>query len=89
MKICYTYSVKTAISLPDKLFYKADQLAKQQGISRSELYKKALEDYVEKQYSKEAIIENLNRVYGEDPGELDPAFRAVVRRMFENNEWEE
>jgi predicted DNA-binding protein len=81
--------VKTAISLPDKLFYKADQLAKQQGISRSELYKKALEDYVEKQYSKEAIIENLNRVYGEDPGELDPAFRAVVRRMFENNEWEE
>jgi hypothetical protein len=80
--------MKTAISLPDKLFHKADQLAKQQGLSRSELYARALEDYVEKQFSKETLLENLNRVYGEDPGELDPAFRAVVRRMFEDNEWE-
>jgi hypothetical protein len=53
------------------------------------LYARALEDYVEKQQGRETLIENLNRVYGETPEELDPAFRAVVRRMFENNGWED
>ncbi len=81
--------MKTAVSLPDKVFYKAEQLARQQGISRSELYKKALEHYLGEQGSRETIIENLNRIYGEVQEEADPAFRAVVPRMFENNEWEE
>lgn len=81
--------MKTAVSLPDKVFHKAEQFAKQQGISRSELYKKAIEKYLEQQNSRQKIIENLNRVYSEIQEEPDPAFRAVVRRMFENNEWEE
>ncbi|MCI5211777.1 MAG: ChpI protein, partial [Candidatus Electrothrix sp. ATG2] len=34
--------MKTAISIPDKLFTAADQYAKKHGFSRSSLYAKAL-----------------------------------------------
>jgi metal-responsive CopG/Arc/MetJ family transcriptional regulator len=39
--------MKTAISLPDNLFRKADQYAKSHGCSRSELFAKAVEQYLE------------------------------------------
>ena len=38
--------VKTAISLPDHLFEAGDRLARRLGISRSELYARALENYL-------------------------------------------
>jgi metal-responsive CopG/Arc/MetJ family transcriptional regulator len=81
--------MKTAISLPDKVFHEAEQLARQQGISRSELYKKAIEKYLEEEKSKETLLEKLNRVYGEVDSSLDPFMKEVVRRTFERNEWEE
>jgi metal-responsive CopG/Arc/MetJ family transcriptional regulator len=79
--------MKTAVSLPDQVFYKAEQLARQLGVSRSELYKKALEKYLEEQKSKETLLENLNRVYGEVDSSLDPIMKTLVRRTFERNEW--
>jgi Arc/MetJ-type ribon-helix-helix transcriptional regulator len=82
-------AMKTAVSLPDQVFHKAEQLARQLGVSRSELYKKALENFFEQENSKETLLENLNRVYSESQEEPDPAFGAVVRKIFENNEWEE
>jgi metal-responsive CopG/Arc/MetJ family transcriptional regulator len=79
--------MKTAVSLPDQVFYKAEQLARQLGVSRSELYKKALEKYLEEQKSKETLLENLNRVYGEVDSSLDPVMKTLARRTFERNEW--
>jgi predicted transcriptional regulator len=38
--------MKTAISIPDDLFRRADELADQLGKSRSELYREALVDYI-------------------------------------------
>ena len=38
----YTFGVKTAISLPDDLFARADALAARRGISRSQLYAEAI-----------------------------------------------
>jgi len=40
--------MKTAISLPDDLFKSGDSLAKRLGVSRSELYARALADFVAK-----------------------------------------
>jgi metal-responsive CopG/Arc/MetJ family transcriptional regulator len=79
--------MKTAVSLPEHVFYKAEQLARQLGVSRSELYKKALENYLEQQDSREAIIESINRVCDEVDTSLDPAFREASRRLLEQNEW--
>ena len=55
--------MKTAISLPDSLYEKAEQRAKALGIPRSQLYAKALEEYLAK-YSAEQVTEALDRVYG-------------------------
>ncbi|MFM5891936.1 MAG: ribbon-helix-helix domain-containing protein, partial [Dolichospermum sp.] len=41
-------AMKTAISLPDPVFEEAESLARQLGVSRSELYTKALKAYLRK-----------------------------------------
>lgn len=38
--------MKTAISLPDSIFKEAESLTKKLGVSRSELYTKALKAYL-------------------------------------------
>jgi metal-responsive CopG/Arc/MetJ family transcriptional regulator len=38
--------METAISLPDSVFAEANALAEQLGLSRSELYTKALQSYL-------------------------------------------
>ncbi|WP_293064467.1 MULTISPECIES: CopG family transcriptional regulator [unclassified Moorena] len=43
--------MKTAISLPDSVFEEAEALAQQMGLSRSELYLKALKAYL-KRYNR-------------------------------------
>jgi hypothetical protein len=40
--------MKTAISLPDKVFYEAEETARYMGIPRSKLYLNALLEYLEK-----------------------------------------
>ena len=57
--------MKTAISIPDKIFKSADNIAHKMGISRSELYTKAIEEYI-KDLSAEQITEKLNEIYNDD-----------------------
>lgn len=63
--------MKTAISLPDSVFKEAEALARQLGLSRSELYTKALKAYLQK-YNRDRILSKLNQVYSEETSELDP-----------------
>ena len=51
--------MKTAISLPDELFEAADVYAQRQEISRSELYAKALSEYL-KRHKFDNISEKIN-----------------------------
>ena len=54
--------MKTAISLPDVLYEKAEKTASYMGISRSKLFANALEEYIIK-YNGEMITRKLNEVY--------------------------
>jgi len=38
--------MKTAVSIPDELFRRADELGRRLGKSRSQIYREALADYV-------------------------------------------
>ena len=38
--------MKTAVSVPDDVFERADRLARRSGLSRSEVYSRALREYV-------------------------------------------
>ena len=53
-------TVKTAISLPEPLFNRAESVAHELQISRSQLVAKAVDEFV-KRYERQALIEAINR----------------------------
>ena len=55
--------MKTAISIPDRVFRSAEELASRLGVSRSELYSKALAALVDK-HRDDLITSRLNEIYG-------------------------
>lgn len=57
--------MKTAVSLPDPVFKSAERLAARMGVSRSELYRRALEDMLAR-FDEDQTTARLNEVY-EDP----------------------
>ena len=78
--------VKTAISLPEDVFYEADRIAKAMRISRSELYVTALKRFMEDMRADD-VTERLNRVYENDPQTPDPFLHELTLRTFLRNEW--
>ncbi len=79
--------MKTAISLPDDLFAAADQAAKRLGLSRSQLYQRAIAGYLER-HGESLVTEALNEVYGADaPALPDPVLAAMQRASLGEEHW--
>jgi hypothetical protein len=80
--------MKTAISIPDALFEAADQLAKRLGISRSELYQRAVKRFVVV-HGNDLVRETLDDVYGDDPdgSRLDPTVEFLQNASLPEDEW--
>jgi len=78
--------MKTAISLPDPLFQAAEQFAHEQGWSRSELYARALQAYLQA-HRYHGITDALNRIYAEEPSTLAPSVVAAQARSLPPDEW--
>jgi Ribbon-helix-helix domain len=64
--------MKTAISIPDDLFRKAEKAAKRLGIPRSQLFAKALEDFLQV-HDRATVTGRLNRVYLRPPDPVAPS----------------
>ncbi|MGJ5674825.1 MAG: CopG family ribbon-helix-helix protein [Nostochopsis sp.] len=65
--------MKTAISIPDPLFKAGEQFAKRLGLSRSELYAVALQEYL-RSHQEDHVTDKLNAVYDDEDSSLDPFF---------------
>jgi len=78
--------MRTAISIPDALFDAAEELAGRLGMSRSQLYAKALSEYVAK-HRDEDVTDALNRVYATYSSTLDPALAAMQFASIPREEW--
>lgn len=78
--------MKTAISLPDQLFRSGDALAKRLGVSRSELYARALAEYLAKNRS-DRITDRLNAVAAAEDTRLEPALAAAQIRALPREAW--
>jgi metal-responsive CopG/Arc/MetJ family transcriptional regulator len=80
--------MKTAISVPDKIFEAADRMATQLGTSRSELYEKALSEYLEK-HKSQGVTERLNQIYSEgaQDSELDSALNTLQIKSLPREDW--
>ena len=78
--------MKTAISIPDKLFLAADQYAKSHGVPRSQLYAKAVAQFLEQQPS-DHITKQLNEVYSSEPAKLNKTLSTMQFTSIEKEEW--
>jgi len=82
--------MKTAISLSDALFEKAEKTAHYMGIKRSRLFVIALEDYIIR-HNGEMITKKLNEVYekidqNEFARDMDVGLESL-RNLTKNDAW--
>lgn len=82
----YTFGMKTAVSIPDRLFRRAEQLADRLGKSRSQLYQEALREYVARR-EPVPVTAALDEVLAEIGNDDDRWLRAAGTRALERNEW--
>lgn len=82
--------MKTAISLSDTLFQKAEQTAQYMGIPRSQLFVRALEEYIIR-HNGEMVTQKLNEIYekidqDEFARDLDIGIESL-RELTKNDTW--
>jgi metal-responsive CopG/Arc/MetJ family transcriptional regulator len=74
--------VKIAVSVPDELYARADEAAARLGISRSQVYARALEQFLETQ-GEDPVTEALNALVDGEPGSS-----ATGRALIDAGTWE-
>jgi predicted transcriptional regulator len=78
--------MKTAISIPDPIFQKAERIARKLGISRSALYSRAVSQLIEA-YDEDDITARLDAVLRNIPSDLDPILADLQSRTTDDQEW--
>ena len=80
--------MKTAVSLPDSLFRAANRLARRLGISRSEVFQRALGAYVQA-HEDAGVTEALNAIYQEsgEMGRLDAVLKRLQTASLPREDW--
>lgn len=79
--------MKTAISIPDTEFEAAERLAKRLRVSRSQLYRRAITDFVAR-HAETRVTEKLNEVYAEPVSSaLDDVWQRAQAKSVPAEEW--
>lgn len=80
--------MKTAVSIPDRIFEEAERLAKERGLSRSELYAQAVAQYVKDQRHA-GVREQLDAIYEAAPeaSDLDPLVDRLQAASLPKEKW--
>jgi metal-responsive CopG/Arc/MetJ family transcriptional regulator len=80
--------VKTAISIPDPTFRAAERHAATHNLSRSELYARALKEYLQR-HEQQGITERINAICAEVETQPDAFDNALSVHVLEqtNEDW--
>jgi metal-responsive CopG/Arc/MetJ family transcriptional regulator len=79
--------MKTAVSLPDRVFHDAEQYARRAQKSRSQLYAEALAEYLAR-HAPDEVTAEMNAVVDQlGTPEPDPFVAQAARRLLGNVEW--
>ena len=78
--------MKTAVSIPDDIFERAERLARLRQLSRSEVYATALDEYVARNAHDE-VTAAMNRACGKINGDNDAFLSAAADRLLQQVEW--
>lgn len=82
----YTVGMKTAVSIPDELFSRADEMARKTGKSRSQLYQEALSEYLLRR-DPGALTQAVDDALADIDPKPDPWLTEAGRRTLERSEW--
>jgi predicted transcriptional regulator len=78
--------MKTAVSIPDQLFQRAEELARRLGKSRSQVYREALSEWVCRR-DPGAVTAALDELVEELGDSVDNWSAEAARRALEHTEW--
>jgi hypothetical protein len=78
--------MKTAISIPDPVFRKAEELAAELGLSRSALYAEAVREFLAAR-SRARVTERLDSIYRTEQARLDPVLATIQAASAPTEEW--
>ncbi len=78
--------MKTAVSIPDEVFEEAERLARRLKKSRSEMYSRALAEYIARHGSSH-VTELMDRTLTEIGMVSDDFVRTASSRTLEEIEW--
>ena len=78
--------MKIAISVPDEVFEAGEHLARQLGVSRSQLYSDALSQYLSARGATE-VTARLNRIYSLDQAGIEPALMRAQLETLVDEAW--
>lgn len=78
--------MKTAISIPDPLFEAAEKFARHKGLSRSQLYAIALQEYLQS-HQPDQITQQLDAIYADEDSTIDPLFVSLQAHTISEENW--
>jgi metal-responsive CopG/Arc/MetJ family transcriptional regulator len=78
--------MKVAVSIPDEMFNEAELLAKRLNTSRSDLYSRALREFIGRR-TPERVTQLMNDVVDAVGSEQDEFSGAASRRVLKRVEW--
>jgi metal-responsive CopG/Arc/MetJ family transcriptional regulator len=78
--------MKTAVSVPDDVYERAERLARREKRSRSDVYSTALREYVAR-HEPDQITEALDRTIVDVGVGSDTFLAAAGRRVLESTDW--
>ena len=78
--------MKTAISVPDDVFQRAEALAQRERRSRSEIYSTAMREYIAR-HSTDDVTDALDRVVADVGDTTDPFVRTAAARVLAASDW--
>ena len=78
--------MKIAVSVPDSVFEEAEQLARRTKRSRSEVYSRALAEYVAR-HAFDRVTEAMDRALAEIGEPANQFVRGVARRVLKRSDW--
>jgi metal-responsive CopG/Arc/MetJ family transcriptional regulator len=78
--------MKIAISVPDDVFQEAEELARRMKCSRSEVYTRALAEYLAR-HASDRVTEAMDRTLAEIGESPDGFTRAASRRVMRRSDW--
>jgi metal-responsive CopG/Arc/MetJ family transcriptional regulator len=78
--------MKVAISIPDEVFSEAESLAKGLKVSRSEIYGRALREFLGR-HVPDRVTEQMNRTVAAVGETVDPFTKRAARGVLRRVEW--